>query len=170
MKTVNWNKWAAIAEILSAIAILVTLLYLAIQTKQNTQAIIVSTAQNVIERESGVISELVEFPGIYESFTKPELTDDELIRLHAFLANLLRVHENYWMLFKLGVVDETTINRYQGSLVPILSFKRTRNWWKNVENAFDPTFSDRINHLLEASAINSRGLPESLRDLFEHEP
>ena len=47
MKRVEWGKWSAIAEILSALAILVTLGYLAIQTRylavqteQNTAALV----------------------------------------------------------------------------------------------------------------------------------
>ena len=34
MKNVDWTKWSAVAEILSAIAIVLTLLYLADQTRQ----------------------------------------------------------------------------------------------------------------------------------------
>jgi len=50
MKDVDWTKWSAISEILSAIAIVVTLLYLAVQTNQ----VRVQTAQNfeLMEREA----------------------------------------------------------------------------------------------------------------------
>ena len=50
MKDVDWTKWSAIAEIFSAIAIVVTLLYLAVQTNQ----LQVQTAQNfeLMEREA----------------------------------------------------------------------------------------------------------------------
>ena len=40
MKSLDWTKWSAIAEIFSSVAILVTLIYLAIQTQQNTAAIL----------------------------------------------------------------------------------------------------------------------------------
>lgn len=39
MKNKTWSKWAAIAEIISSVAILITLAYLAIETRQNTDAI-----------------------------------------------------------------------------------------------------------------------------------
>ena len=49
MKNMNWTKWASIAEIISSVAILVTLLYLAIQTEQNTDAINSQSRQSLAE-------------------------------------------------------------------------------------------------------------------------
>lgn len=51
MKSVDWTKWSAVAEILSAIAIVLTLLYLADQTRQ----LRVQTEQNndLLEAQAG---------------------------------------------------------------------------------------------------------------------
>ena len=35
----NWTKWSSIAEIVSSIAILMTLIYLTLEIRQNTDAI-----------------------------------------------------------------------------------------------------------------------------------
>jgi hypothetical protein len=45
MKKIDWTKWSAIAEILSAMAILVTLLYLGVQTRYVAEQTELSTQQ-----------------------------------------------------------------------------------------------------------------------------
>jgi uncharacterized membrane protein len=49
MKEMNWTKWSSIAEIISSVAILATLFYLAIQTGQNTAAINSQSRQSLAE-------------------------------------------------------------------------------------------------------------------------
>ncbi len=44
----NWTKLSAISEILSSVAILVTLIYLAIQTQQNADATQADTRQAIL--------------------------------------------------------------------------------------------------------------------------
>ena len=49
MKNIEWAKWASVAEIISSVAILVTLLYLAIQTQQNTDSINSQSRQSLAD-------------------------------------------------------------------------------------------------------------------------
>ena len=48
MKKIDWTKWSAIAEVLSSVAIVATLLYLVIQTQQNAAAIQASSRQTML--------------------------------------------------------------------------------------------------------------------------
>ena len=48
---INWSKWSAIAEIISSVAILVTLIYLSIQTHQNLVATQTNTRQTMISND-----------------------------------------------------------------------------------------------------------------------
>ena len=59
MKHVDWTKWSAVAEIVSSIAILVTLGYLAIQTSQNTQACI---RQSMLTDEREMLFKQMDYP------------------------------------------------------------------------------------------------------------
>jgi hypothetical protein len=120
---------ASVSEIVGSIAILVTLIFLLFQMKQNTRAIEASSSQDAAETESNAIVQLLNHPDVAIALTKDELTDVEAVRVFAYLSLLLRAHEQYWRQYQLGVIDDVTLARYEGSLVAQLSFPSSRNWW-----------------------------------------
>lgn len=170
MKKIEWTKLSAIAEILSSIAILTTLVYLAIQTEQNTQATRASSSQSVVENETNVIRELFDHPDLWTTMTKEELTDDEAVRLHAYLVTYVRFHENYWGLYQIDAIDEITLRQYERALVIIFSKPRVRNWWNNVKPQFNSEFVGRVDALLAASAVSPTPVADAIKQFFEPPP
>ena len=53
MKETNWTKWSSIAEIISSIAILITLIYLSVQTKQNNELLRAQALSSLSENQAG---------------------------------------------------------------------------------------------------------------------
>jgi len=49
--TVNWTAIATISELVGAIAVVVTLGYVAVQIQQNTNAILANSRQTLLEAE-----------------------------------------------------------------------------------------------------------------------
>ena len=62
---VKLEKLSALAELVSAIAILVTLGYLAIQTQQNTAAIQASVRQAMLSDDMELIHQLIDYPMLF---------------------------------------------------------------------------------------------------------
>jgi hypothetical protein len=57
---VNWEALGAVANLLAAIGVIATLIYLAIQIRQNTKAVRSSSIQNLIHGLSGTAQAAVE--------------------------------------------------------------------------------------------------------------
>ena len=87
MRTIDWNKWSSIAEILSAIAIVVTLLYLAVQTEQNTAALRSQSRQGLLESALQELPVWIEYPDLTAAIidNEKELTLNEKIQLDALM-------------------------------------------------------------------------------------
>lgn len=170
MKNTDWTKASAVAEILSSAAILITLVYLAIQTGQNTQATRAASSQSVVENETNVVRELFDHPGLWTTMTKDELTDDEVIRLHAYLVTYIRFHESYWGLYQIDAIDEATLRQYERALTIIFSKPRVRNWWNNVKPQFNADFVGRVDSLLASSPLNPVDVADSIKLFFEPPP
>jgi hypothetical protein len=160
------SNLASISEIIGSIAILATLIFLALQIRQNTRAIEASASQDAAESESNALVQLLNYPEVAASLSKGALTDVEVVRLFAFLSLLLRAHEQYWRQYQLGVIDEATLKRYQGSLVAQLSFPSSRNWWKAYQVRFDPGFSARVNGLLRDASIHTDSVVDRQRRIM----
>ena len=147
----TWTKMSALAEILSSVAILATLVYLAIEIQQNAEATQADVRQAMLASDQQFLELLVEDPDLNLLWYKTELTDEERVRLSYLLITQLRMRENNWLQYESGILDGETWQTYRGSLVAVLSARQTRAWWKNfgVERIFDLRFVSLVDRLLE---------------------
>jgi hypothetical protein len=166
----NLSDLASVSEIVGSIAILATLIFLALQIRQNTRAIEASASQDAADAESNALVQMLSYPEVATCLTKDELTDVEVVRLFAYLSLLLRAHEQYWRQYELGVIDEATLARYQGALVAQLSFPSSRNWWAAYQARFDRRFSSRVNSLLRDAPVQTGDVVDRQRRMFRGEP
>ncbi len=154
----NWTKASAAAEILSSVAILATLVYLAIEIQQSAEATQANTRQAMLASDQQFLELLIDSPDLNLLWYKPELSDEERIRLSYFLMTVVRMRENNWLQHANGILDDTTWRTYRGSLVVVLSAPQTRVWWQNfgLERIFDPEFISLVNELLANQPVFER--------------
>ncbi|NKC01267.1 MAG: hypothetical protein GKR90_22600 [Pseudomonadales bacterium] len=151
----NWTKASAIAEITSSIAILVTLIYLAIEIGQNAEATNAEVRQSILASDQQFLEMIVADPRLNLMWYQSELSPEERTRLSFFLLTHMRMRENNWLQYQSGVLDTDTWNTYRSSLIVVLSTPQPRKWWENfnVERQFDPGFIDQVNKLIAGNPI-----------------
>ena len=154
----NWTKASAAAEILSSVAILATLVYLAIEIQQSAEATQANTRQAILASDQQFLELLIDSPGLNLLWYKPELSDEERIRLSYFLVTTVRMRESNWFQYQNGILDDATWRAYLGSLIVMLSAPQTRVWWQNfgLERIFDPEFISLVNELLAIQPVFER--------------
>jgi len=154
----NWTKASAVAEILSSVAILVTLVYLAIEIRQNAEATQADTRQAILAADQEFLHVLLLEPELVLARHQEELDDEERIRLSIQLVAMLRMREMNWIQHQNGTIDDITWRAYLGSLVAVLSAPQSRVWWQNygVERIFDPRFISLVNELLTDAPVHER--------------
>ena len=163
----NLTKISALAEIVSSVAILVTLVYLAIEMRQNTVATQGVIRQEMLADDRELILTAIEFPIIQSGrfHDLSELSDDEIVQLGSFLIAFTRSRESQWLQYQNGVIDETTWYGYREALKTVLSSELTRSWWINriSRGEYDQGFVDNINELLaDAPIIEARSMSEQM--------
>jgi len=150
------EQYAYAAEIAGVIIIIVTLIYLAIQTKQNTLASQASVRQAVLEEDRESIRQMVEFPGLNK---RVNLTEEEDTRLQAYLIHFVRARENFWLQYQSGLLDEATWNSYRDPLVPVVfSSKFGREFWARpyISGLLVPGFVESVNEWVDTLDIHDR--------------
>jgi hypothetical protein len=156
MNDLGWSRLSSIAELISSVAIVITLIYLSIQTHQNTQATLAASRDAVIESDMRIVDQMVADPTIEQSFTKPgRLTDLESMKLEAYLIGFARTREHQWIQYSNDLLDEQTWRSFMSGLVIILSYPRTRPWWDYARAAgyFDEGFMDHVDALLDEAPM-----------------
>ncbi len=155
----NWTKLSAVGEILSSVAILITLVYLAIQTQQNADSIMANTRQEILAAELDFLIEISDFPEFEVMRYKQNLSNEERARLGFMLITFSRMRENNWLQYQNGVLDEKTWQSYRSSIGPMMGNPNARKFWQNYAvayKAFDPQFTAHISELLENLPIPDR--------------
>jgi hypothetical protein len=156
---VDWTKWAAVAEILGAIAIVVTLLYLAmqtrylaIQTEQNTQALNAQLGSNRVAARAAVYDLALlatEFrmasPRIYVNLrSSAPLSIEEEGELDGYMSTFWVAREFVWLQYQDGSLDQATFETMMAD-VSYLSIPKMREWWdQNKERVFEADFIEYI--------------------------
>jgi len=164
------EKLSALAELVSAIAIVVTLGYLAIQTQQNTAAVQASVRQAILESDLEIVRQLLDYPILVTGrLGDADLTDEELVRLGANLIAVARTRENQWLQYQNGVIDEESWRTYLTALPAILSTNFMRSWWRNrgVRGEFDEGFVAVVDEILDA---NPPSPARSVRETMGFDP
>ena len=149
----NWS------QIFSSLAILVTLVYLSIEVKQNTVAINAQTRQALLAGSQVEIFSTLEHPEIIINWTKTgELTPEEYAKLHAYLVGMMRAREFAWLQYQNGIIDENQWQTEKGVIELLLTFKRNRVWWKKIGKIpFSPQFTTFVDALIEGKPDNDIG-------------
>ena len=121
------------SQVLSAVAVLGTLVYLAIEIGQNTAAARASTR---LSAETAAITELhklIEFPdALLDQAKAGPLTPQEAIRSHAFLAATFRRTEYAWLQHKGRLADNYLWENERQVIRLILCTKRNQIWWRDI--------------------------------------
>ena len=148
------EKIAPLAEIVSSVAVVVTLIYLAIQTQQTNSALVANSQSGTMLADMNLISALISNPehggNLYRPFD--ELTDAEQEQLGNVLAGFIRTREFAWLQYQAGVLDEATFASYMETPVRwIREYQAFRYYWGPLSAGVNPEFRSYVNSLLDSS-------------------
>jgi hypothetical protein len=144
------EKIAPVAEIISSIAIVVTLVYLSIQTQQTNASLLANSQQTTMLADMALITALIGNPETGVNATKPlaELNEAERQQVRLALAGQLRTREFTWFQYKNGVLDKATVDTYMRTLVRWIGLSEsTEAWWAEFSQEIDPEFASYLESL-----------------------
>jgi len=127
------NDIGAIANLLAAIGVLVTLIYLARQVRQGNLLAKYQARQRMVEQAQEELYHWKSDPSLRSSFLRMEpLSAVEQESLHYFLLAAMRQREWEWFQYKDGVIKKDVYEAYHEVIGLHLGVARTRQWWKSV--------------------------------------
>ncbi len=136
----------AIGEFFGAIAVVVTLIYLAIQVRQNTSALKLNTTQSVTEELQDMYALLASDPDLTEVLIKASRESDlrgtERGRYSAFTSNLIRVYENAFLQRRAGVLDRAHWVGMTRMMIDYTSMAAFQQYWLDRKHWVSDDFQD----------------------------
>jgi hypothetical protein len=147
------EQYALLGEIIGTIAVVGSLAYVAIQLKQNTEAIHAQSRQAVYEGAQNELFKMVDTPDIVLNIIKKEhLTAREQSQLNSFWFSSFRAREYAWLQYQNKIMDELQWKTEIAVIQYICDSSRVRLWWKKSGHmGFDKGFVSFIEELLKST-------------------
>ncbi len=161
----NWEAIGAAAEIAGAMVVLVTLIYLAFQTRDNVKVLraravwdtqVSFVEVNDILGDGGIVSEL-----IFRSLSDPEeMSSYEKYLVHRFVRGWFQRMEAQFALYKVGILDEEVWQLRCGYAKAILDNLIIRDCWEleKTNSMFTKAFIESIDGTIQKEISGFMGI------------
>lgn len=148
------EQLANLGEVVAAIATLVTLVYLAIQIRQNTRAVRAASHHSVTDSFNHINAIVGTDPRaarIYRLGLEglENLNEDEQFSFAFLMLGYLRVFETLFYQRDIGTAEEQLYQSEHNSLRWAFSYQGARDWWWSNEISFSPDFRAHIDEIIE---------------------
>ena len=142
----NWDALGAIGELIGGAAVIVTLIYLAVQLRQNTKGIRAQSYYNVLSGKNALYRELGANKELFSTLVQGMVADPPLssaidgARTHLILYAFMNEFETTYLLYKADAVEEEIWLRDKAQMAGMIGFPGMRNWWNLAEQYFHKDF------------------------------
>ena len=147
----NWEAIGAIAELIAVLAVLPTLFYLAVQLRQNTQAVRSQTIDSLVSAMTASVQSIVESETLADLIARSQddstsLSKAERIRYSYALMMVVRRFEGVCFQRELGFIDVEMIRGFERSVLSLIA--NDQKWWEQSHPAFSDRFVEYVSSAL----------------------
>lgn len=167
----NWEAIGASAEAIGAIGVMLTLLYLAFQTRQNTRVLQQTTRMYETSTYRANIDGVMNLQAVLaqddqlalvwkRGLANEGLSESELARFESYLNMYMFDLEHKLYLADVASLDEVggsrqVIRHIEGQISFLMQSHYVWDWWElNADRTFGPVFVEEVNRL--ATTTNSK--------------
>ena len=162
---INWDAISAIGETLGAIAVVISLVYVGRQLKQNTAMMRNASATEILEIDHTIILPIIESEEFSEIWLKGdhrlnELSEANLQRLLLFERRAFTLwHHHFQQRRQKLVTDEMW--HYQNQMVRFLGQREAvRISWSIFKNTYEPSFRDYVEQQFQIGKEEEMEVPK----------
>jgi hypothetical protein len=151
MKNVDWNKMAAISEVIGTIAVVVSLVFVVHSVNQNTDALRNSNLNHVYDRLDSLNSDIAADPQLSLMYANRVvgLTDIEASDAQ-FLTSMRRElaqWEQYYQWHRDGLLDGDDWTDWDDYYEVLFFTAFPREWWQSVRKYYIDEFASHVDQI-----------------------
>ena len=130
----NWDAVGAVGEVIGALAVVFTLIYLAIQMKQNTLAVNQSAQQSMVAGTGAVLDSIFANPQGAEVWVNgleswSSLTKAEKAQFASIMHHVMRLNEQAYLSFRAETFDPQIWLGMETAVREVISSPGAQEWW-----------------------------------------
>jgi hypothetical protein len=144
---INWNALGSTAEFVAAIGVIASLVYLAVQIRQNTQSIRASTYEAMVRGSGEFLLPLIQDRDLAKSFERAvdrwsQMDYEEQVQVMYLLTQLFRNWENAYYQYRQGTLEPWLWESWQHVVLSYFHRPGVQDWWKLRRAAYSKPFRE----------------------------
>jgi hypothetical protein len=154
------QDWGAIGEMIGGFAIIISLIYVGFQIRQNTKANQISAAHSYLDTQNGYVG-LINLSGRLADILHrgvddmSELQGGDAIQFSAFHDQSFSSFQTFYIDWREGVLDDRLWDYYKHTIADLMFHHGIQTWWSNRKDWYDSEFQAYI----EETASSGIGKP-----------
>ena len=153
---VNWEAISAIGQIVGALAVVISLIYLATEVHSNTRATREASTRWVSDNYTRWIQQISGNPDLSELYYRgirdfDSLEGAELVRFSALMVEGFRLNEELFYLQLKGRLDPHVWHLLEAGLLDISGYPGIQAWWRFRSHWFSEEFAKHIKELQQTA-------------------
>lgn len=150
----NLENFANLADIVSSIGVVVSLIYVSVQIRQNTRAQKAATYNTLTSNTVAILSPFLAEPEITEFIVRVQTdpgaaTPAEKLRFHTFLLIGFRHWDNLYFQFRTGALDKEMWQSYDRTMSKWMDNDAWRQWFQGNTSSFSPELGDLLRERMQ---------------------
>jgi len=161
------QDWGSVGEVIGAIGVIITLVYLAVQIRQNTRQIRNEGHQAITDAYSETLGQLLADESLFESIVRgcqdwTSISALQQSQCHIFFHQHLLHFRIAFQLHDKGAIDEDVYRSIEDGHIRFMSNPGNRVWWNMVgQSLVEEKLVQRINAKLSAVENTGRATTEA---------
>ena len=156
----NWDAIGATAEMLAAIGVIVSLLYLARQTRKNTLELSRSNSRQAYADHATALRPMVESAELCDLVVRGQLSRDDLdapeqYRFDLVMGNWLQAVEQVFADNRDGNFPSEFMQSHYNNVPAFLNTPGGTSWWNTRKVWFSKTFQQEVENLMNNPSLDS---------------
>ncbi len=162
----NWDAIGAIAELLGAIGVIGSLVYLARQIRDGQRALRAGTYQQFIQHHSEVLRWAMDDPAREQAvrlgmndFTR--LSEEDAFRFNFWMNGVGQVFDNAYYQYRVGMLDAEMWQKHYGDVRGLFQSPGVGEWWRTsrIRPNFSPEFVALVEEILAETSPSGPEVP-----------
>lgn len=144
-------KWTVVGSVLGGLGVIGSLVFVAFEIRQNTEAVRSATIQAISEQSFDAVAQLVENADLRAAYeaarTGSALTPEQRLQLRVFYLGIMRIQQNRYLQSRLGVLDLETL-LFVGGQGGAYSLPFFAEYWAEDRDQYPAEFQDFVERVL----------------------
>ena len=147
------GQWASIASVVSAVTLVVSVIYVSIQIRHNTRAVRASAFQQVVESFAGISLDIAKDKNLVDLYLRASqdfasLSVIERAQYSLLLLSFLRRAENVFFQTEIQLLQAEHWSGIRDSIKAIVAPPGAQDCWSEIKSRVNPAFRTFIDALI----------------------